>query len=591
MDSPAPEKILSSGSRSENRFHSLNPQQHPSRFADVIAGIARTSKMMILCGDVALAGTGLQSLDVTTSVQYEAGSRQVALRTLVKECSPTQVRPEELPTNKLAAYNRAMAERRVASRHARPNPFLKFLVRLHEEGRMAACVTTSFDGLEAGLRTELAEKVVMLYGDNRRLRCCTSRCQGMSEEEARSLDHDLISGRLVICQSCDQKNKKASKARRSGNDATRSLRPAVQCSLGETFTLGEERVDLQHAAVSCQLLLIVGAPPKSSELLQLARDLSAAVHENYGAVVCIDPDAPQGRHIHDHIDLHLQLDVQEAVNRIMEKMQAAPTSDDATYEADDTDFWFDMVNNDLPRQRLPDFVPYLGPACDNCCCSVPEYLAECTVCSTLLCYQRVEPGTLEPADSIEQFPNQFQGPAPVGTSEEQDSADESEHGDSDQEEGVDTFAFEEACLTFHAFKDEALRPALEDAKREFVCPGCWNHRSMGLYPHYLRPVAREKPELPGQPWPRLAFLVYYVEQFWPQTKHLCTLVASTWKHMGWQCIIEPVKLEHIEEKRALFADLDWEQGSYEMMIVYLTHGLTGEQGYQLANGKALRPAQ
>jgi hypothetical protein len=54
------------------------------------------------------------------------------------------------------------------------------------------------------------------------------------------------------------------------------------------------------------------------------------------------------------------------------------------------------------------------------------------------------------------------------------------------------------------------------------------------FKHYVRPIAREKPEPVDRPWPRLALLVYYVEQFWPQTKHLCALVSSLWKQMGWQ---------------------------------------------------------
>ncbi|KAG8739123.1 hypothetical protein FRC10_006121 [Ceratobasidium sp. 414] len=556
MDSLAPQRIISSGAR-DNRFNSLDPRQHPSRFKDIVAGIARTGKMMIMCGDVALAGTGIQSLDTTTPVKYEAESRQVTLRALLKECSPAQVRPEELPANKLAAYSRAMAERRVASRHAGSNRFLDFLVRVLEEGRLVECMTTSFDGLEAGLRSDLAEKVVMLYGDNRRLRCCTRLCRGIPEEGTKALDRDLTSGSLVICPGCDQRNKKASKARRAGNDATRSLRPAVQCSLGEAMASGEERARLQKAAESCQLLLIVGAPPKSSELLQLTRDLSAAVHEKYGAVVYIDAEPLQGRHIYDHIDLHLQLDVQEAVSHVMDKMQAGLSleTDEGAYEAGDTDFWFDMINNELSRQRLPDFVPYLGPTCENCCCGVPEYLAECTVCSVRFCHRRVEPETAESADSANLFSHRFRRTALNGTSKEAGSAHEGSEQDGSDQEGEDTFPFEEACLAFHAFEEETSRPSVEDSKRKFVCPKCWDHRSMGLYPHYLRPVPREKLESPDQPWPRLAFLVYYVEQFWPQTKHLCTLVAGTWKQMGWQCIIEPVKLEHLEEKRTLFVDL------------------------------------
>jgi NAD-dependent SIR2 family protein deacetylase len=139
-------------------------------------------------------------------VQYEAESRRQSLYSLLKECSPAHVRPEELPSSKLAAYNSAMAQRRVAARQADRNLFLDFLVRIFKEDRLMTCMTTSFDGLEARSCDGHSDKVVMLYGDNRILRCCTRMCQFMSEEETKSLDEEMCSTGLVLCKGCTQKS-------------------------------------------------------------------------------------------------------------------------------------------------------------------------------------------------------------------------------------------------------------------------------------------------------------------------------------------------------------------------------------------------
>jgi hypothetical protein len=94
----------------------------------------------------------------------------------------------------------------------------------------------------------------------------------------------------------------------------------VQDSLGSSILFGEDRALLQQTAAGSQLLLILGAPPKSPELVQLCRDLATSVHETYGAVIYIDPEPLQGRHMYDHIDLHLQSDVKDAIAEVMQEM-------------------------------------------------------------------------------------------------------------------------------------------------------------------------------------------------------------------------------------------------------------------------------
>jgi hypothetical protein len=52
-------QLITSSTRNSDRPRVVNPFAVPARFADVVAGIARTKKILVLSGDAALAGTGL----------------------------------------------------------------------------------------------------------------------------------------------------------------------------------------------------------------------------------------------------------------------------------------------------------------------------------------------------------------------------------------------------------------------------------------------------------------------------------------------------------------------------------------------------
>ncbi|KAB5588351.1 hypothetical protein CTheo_8204 [Ceratobasidium theobromae] len=55
--------------------------------------------------------------------------------------------------------------------------------------------------------------------------------------------------------------------------------------------------------------------------------------------------------------------------------------------------------------------------------------------------------------------------------------------------------------------------------------------------------------------------------------------------------VQPVKLETLHENKPMFEGMDWEKGSYNVFVVYITHGLSDEAGYQLADGLALQPVE
>ncbi|KAG8728171.1 hypothetical protein FRC10_005244 [Ceratobasidium sp. 414] len=185
-------------------------ESHPARVKQIVNGVSRTKKMMILCGDVATQESSLPSLDDPVEVSYGRETRRVPLRNLIRDLKPSRESPAE-DQNRfvVASLNRAMAERRVAARSVQPGVFSRFMSHMSRIGRLAQGVTTSFDGLEAAHDPLLAEKMVMLHGDNRQLRCYRRTCKGLSETEVRALDGLLSSmgdlgenDRSRLCRNC-----------------------------------------------------------------------------------------------------------------------------------------------------------------------------------------------------------------------------------------------------------------------------------------------------------------------------------------------------------------------------------------------------
>ncbi|KAG8720297.1 hypothetical protein FRC09_009790 [Ceratobasidium sp. 395] len=579
MDSFSEQCIITSASQNDFRIPTVDPLEAQSRFADIVSAIARTRRLMILCGDAASHGAEMPSLDTPVPVNHDGMTRKLSVRNLLKECSPAHVRPEELQASKLSAYNRAMTDRRAAARRAPDNMFLRYLGLLHDKGHLVTCVTTSFDGFEADVRDGISDKIVELYGSNKTLRCSTRACSGLTSEETMALDERMLAEGTAPYT-------KTSKARRTGTEATRALRPALQDTLTVSMEIGDGRTQLVQAAESCQLLLIVGAPWRTPELAQLTSDLSSAVREKYGGVILIDDERPAARLTCESIDLQLPCEVEIVLSQLVQSIQQPrPESQEDETLAGEGDFWFEVLNNELARHVVPPLAPYSGKTCLLCSCTIQDYLVDCTKCSVVLCHRR------EPDDPLK---------APdVGGLVSEQLADLHLQGDGDGKVKAGTSAgidldmnpYDEGCVGFNAFDFRDSRPSIEEAKAEFVCDECWDYADLGLYPHQMRARRQEREERADRPPPRLAVVVYYVEQFWPQAKHICKRVAEFWRQCGYQCTVEPVKLEHISEKKVVFKDLSWEPRSYEVMVVYLTHGLTGEQGYQVAHGQALRPAK
>ncbi|KAG8729087.1 hypothetical protein FRC12_021262 [Ceratobasidium sp. 428] len=56
-----------------------------------------------------------------------------------------------------------------------------------------------------------------------------------------------------------------------------------------------------------------------------------------------------------------------------------------------------------------------------------------------------------------------------------------------------------------------------------------------------------------------------------------------------QCFIEPRKLEELGEIRTVLEHCTWEANTFDLFVVYMTHGLSGTRGYQISHKDSKAP--
>ncbi|KAG9093506.1 hypothetical protein FS749_014268 [Ceratobasidium sp. UAMH 11750] len=530
--------------------------KHPTRIGEITAAIARTPKMIIMCGP---------GVSGAVPLAYNGYTSATTLRAAIDDCSTLNPHAKQLSQNKLAAFSVAMTRLRMQARTAPLTSFLQFLQRAFSENRVACCLTENFDGLEERGASQADCRVVMINGDNRRLRCCMPTCKGVDPRQAAELDMQLLSAELVPCPDCTAEAAKMKSQRAAGPPALRFLRPAVQSNMdGNLQPGGKTRDAVLDAAEGCDLLLVVGVSLKSQTTFKLVRDVATAVHTRYGVVVYIDHQAVKGVKIDHCIDFHLRVDAQLCSQRIIRAMDEVANDDvDMRFldDNDSSDMWYDILNNDLARETTFERPPWTKPSCCICNIGLSECLLKCQICGDYLCYSG----------------------------------------------GYNLGMEYRCCVVLHTFSTNNGRLLGCQSIEQFICPYCWDHRERGMYPHYVRPAPRVYNEEPGGNAPRMAMLVYFLEQFWPQTKHLCALVAGRWKSFGWPCYVQPIKLEEACDKGNILGDwcalsnlhaigiygIDqparspWEAGSFDLFVVYVTHGLSESRGYQLSHKTSL----
>ncbi|KAG9092257.1 hypothetical protein FRC06_000172 [Ceratobasidium sp. 370] len=136
--------------------------------------------------------------------------------------------------------------------------------------------------------------------------------------------------------------------RRAGPPSVRFLRPEVHVQMGDDLLpLGNLRDEVLEASGGCELLLLVGVSLKCPETFDLIYDLSAKVHERYGAVVYVDPQPIKGRNTSHCIDFHLKIDIEDfSAQTLAEMDRCKKAANDVekrlTRQSESRDRWYEV---------------------------------------------------------------------------------------------------------------------------------------------------------------------------------------------------------------------------------------------------------
>ncbi|GAB1516961.1 hypothetical protein RhiTH_000004 [Rhizoctonia solani] len=310
---------------------------------------------------------------------------------------------------------------------------------------------------------------------------------------------------------------------KDSNDSNPSTQPALRSRrrMKKHIELTQTESTPQFYNGEAYLFLLVGPPPQDPEVLHLVHAFANSVHSRAGAVICLS-EVPLPGTKNNYINFQLEGDLNLTfgeILRAMEQMAAMEAYGSAPPRLADSDLWFELLRRDVSVRQTDKETLYEGQLCGNCGCSITEYLARCTECSALYCHRQVDNNSKD------------------------NDPEESDSGDDD-------FAYHNACLIFDFFSQEGTR-SIEDAKKSFVCPDCWDHRVLASH----------------------ATLDNHDQR------------ALETAGMGGFS----VRLQHLQDRSDVTAQLQWEAGSFQFMAVFITHGLTEDQGYQLDDSKAVPP--
>ncbi|KAG8734196.1 hypothetical protein FRC11_009298 [Ceratobasidium sp. 423] len=260
-------------------------------------------------------------MEESIRLNHDSFDCQTTLKTAFDDCSVVNERAKSLREDKLAAFNKYMAELRIHARNAPVSAFHRFLQRALRERRVVRCLTTSFDGLDEQPDPDDDRRIIRMYGNNRFLRCLMRSCPGVYSADTAYMDDELKDGRTVLCPPCTKKAQKLRSQRIAGRSALRFLRPSVDAHIPiDLHPNGDSRNDVIKAAERCRLLLVVGLPLNSGEIYDLMRTIGSEVHQRYGAVVYVDDQPICGRDTSQSIDFHLQVDIEEFSTRVLAAM-------------------------------------------------------------------------------------------------------------------------------------------------------------------------------------------------------------------------------------------------------------------------------
>ncbi|CCO33221.1 hypothetical protein BN14_07294 [Rhizoctonia solani AG-1 IB] len=307
----------------------------PAAFNAVVEAIAKTDRIIFLCGPDLSTAAGMAALNKPSAINSNGIASQMSLSALIKECSSPDRGLSQLPNKQLAAYNMAMAERRIRARSAPINTFHQYFQRVFGLKHVVRYLTTSFDALEAAGK-----------------RAVESKCPGVREKDVTAFDGSFLRGATLLCEDCPLMAEQPSTSRRQAQAAlSNHLRPAVQANIGiDMLPGGKLRNKVITGAKSTDLLLIAGISLQADEIMDLAQEIAEEVHGRYGGVVYIGEQPICGRTAKYHVDFHLKMDPDECAHHIfdaMERLQAGDVSMEpsADEENDKSDIWSLTINS------------------------------------------------------------------------------------------------------------------------------------------------------------------------------------------------------------------------------------------------------
>ncbi|KAG9099177.1 hypothetical protein FRC06_005545 [Ceratobasidium sp. 370] len=508
-------------------FQSLDEKGRNTAYR-VLEGVARSKSLVVVCGSGISVAAGIPSFRELANTEEPIPSTTIPWRKFVAMTTERKPSPAQLQT-----INKAMTQFRIQARQVELTPFHRFIHRKIDMGECTSCITANFDGLEARHRPDLRSRMVMLHGDNTTLACPAPGCPELNGDEVHSFDSRFLTGETVLCPSCVT----ASNLPRRTHAKPQLLRANVLLdgSIDPNIHVNGTWDQVLLEAEGADALLIAGTSLNTPETCALVDELVCRVRANEGAVVFINiVDYSKSRLAH-LMDFSLQIDAQECASTLLAIMDQ-----DSAETA--SQVWEEFSEPTLPSATFIPPPPSVDRKCCQCDLAMQDALLSCITCGSVYCYER---------------PDEHLG---------------------------------SMCVVLHGLVSLPPGTPLETSIQSFECYECFDHEKPEIFPHLVRPTRffYEYPD-PETP-PRLALVVYYLSQFWPDAEHTITSIVNSWGLEGWECSYKPIPLHSVDSDSGLTFEVPWIEGSYSTLVVYITHGISGDH-YQITDELRATPKE
>ncbi|KAG9121683.1 hypothetical protein FRC07_002271 [Ceratobasidium sp. 392] len=511
----------------------------------VVEGLLAKGKIMVICGAGVSVAAGIPAFRSENGLYHQyfsTTSGRVKGSTLFKDF-------DNAAPSHLKVINQNMTKFRRTARNADETKFLRWLRAELTSTHILRVLTRNFDGLETRDRPDLEDSVTMLHGDNRTLKCSNSGCPDVCGASTIQFDDAFLSENGVAeCPTCSAA-RDSKKGGRHRAQKVPELRPAVRLDGRIDSRLESSYFNQQFSSEleSCATLLIVGTSLKK-EIHQIVRIGSYKINGGEGAVIYVDEAPVASTHAQpyrQYVHYHFQMNSEDFFEHLLRQTPGTELA---------ADIWIELGERFL-QAAASSALPSLSiPMCCQCDNAEPDLLVQCIKCQRRYCY--------EIPDNINSS----------------------------------------MCVKVNYFSDDPA-PSAKELESTFVCDSCHDH-SASPYPHHTLPV-REFYRGPEQS-PRLICIMFYLGQFWPTGEAILHNLVSTWRRKAWDLICLPVRLQTVAHLMffVLIYDpsvnahamctvkphlSDWAQDSFRTLVIYVTHGTSGERHFQIKDKQALAP--